>query len=54
MQTNDAWIDAFHNLGHKLVVSPYHDKDVNPDGSRKNRIIIFSYRAVVIRSNSGN
>ncbi len=40
MQTNDAWIDAFTNLGHKLVVkSPYHDKDVNPDGSKKNRII---------------
>lgn len=35
MQTNDAWIDAFRNLGHKLVVSPYHDKDVNPDGSKK-------------------
>lgn len=35
MQTNDAWIDAFRDLGYKLVVSPYHDKDVNPDGSAK-------------------
>ena len=35
MQTNDAWIDAFRDMGHKLVVSPYHDKDVNPDGSKK-------------------
>lgn len=35
MQTNDAWIDVFRDLGHKLVVSPYHDKDVNADGSKK-------------------
>ncbi len=26
------------NLGHKLVVSPYHDKDANPDGSKKNAL----------------
>lgn len=35
MQINDAWIDVFRDLGHKLVVSPYHDKDVNADGSKK-------------------
>ena len=35
MQTNDAWIDVFRDLGHKLVVSPYHDKDINADGSKK-------------------
>lgn len=35
LQTDDAWIDVFRDLGHKLVVSPYHDKDVNPDGSKK-------------------
>lgn len=35
MQTNDAWIDVFRDLGHKLIVSPYHDKDLNADGSKK-------------------
>jgi hypothetical protein len=35
LQVDDKWIDAFRDLGHKLVVSPYHDKDVNPDGSKK-------------------
>jgi hypothetical protein len=35
MQTNDAWIDVLRELGYKLVVSPYHDKDINADGSKK-------------------
>lgn len=35
MQTNNEWINVFRDLGHKLVVSPYHDKDVNADGSKK-------------------
>ena len=35
LQVDDKWIDALRNLGHKLVVSPHHDKDVNPDGSKK-------------------
>lgn len=35
LQTDDAWISVFRDMGHKLVVSPYHDKDVNPDGSKK-------------------
>lgn len=35
LQTDDAWIDVFRSMGHKLVVSPYHDKDINPDGAKK-------------------
>lgn len=35
LQTDDAWISVFRDMGHKLVVSPYHDNDVNPDGSKK-------------------
>lgn len=35
LQTDDAWISVFRDMGHKLVVSPYHDKDANPDGSKK-------------------
>lgn len=35
MQTNNAWIDVFRDMGYKLVVSPYHDKDINADGSKK-------------------
>lgn len=35
LQVDDKWIDVLKNMGHKLVVSPYHDKDVNPDGSKK-------------------
>ena len=35
LQVDDKWIDVLKGMGHKLVVSPYHDKDVNPDGSKK-------------------
>lgn len=35
LQVDDNWIDVLKNTGHKLVVSPYHNKDVNPDGSKK-------------------
>lgn len=35
LQVDGKWIDVLKNMGHKLVVSPYHDKDVNPDGSKK-------------------
>lgn len=35
LQVDDKWIDALKGMGHKLVVSPYHNKDVNPDGSKK-------------------
>lgn len=35
MRENDAWMDEFSKLGHKMVVSPFHDKDVNADGSKK-------------------
>ena len=35
LQVDDKWIDVLKNTGHKLVVSPYHNKDVNPDGSKK-------------------
>ena len=35
LQVDDKWIDVLKGMGHKLVVSPYHDRDVNPDGSKK-------------------
>lgn len=35
LQVDAKWIDVLKNTGHKLVVSPYHDKDANPDGSKK-------------------
>lgn len=35
LQVDDKWIDVLKGMGHKLVVSPYHDKDDNPDGSKK-------------------
>lgn len=35
LQVDDKWIDVLKGMGHKLIVSPYHDKDVNPDGSKK-------------------
>ena len=35
MQVDDAWIDIFKDMGHKLIISPYHDRDLNPDGSKK-------------------
>lgn len=35
LQVDDKWIDVLKNTGYKLVVSPYHNKDLNPDGSKK-------------------
>lgn len=35
LQVDDKWIDVLKGTGHKLIVSPYHDKDINPDGSKK-------------------
>ncbi len=32
--------DVLRELGYELVVSPYHDKDINADGS-KNHVTMF-------------
>lgn len=34
-RTDNKWIQVLTEYHHKLIVSPYHDKDVNEDGSTK-------------------
>lgn len=34
-KVRDTWMNSLSDLGYKMVVSPRHDKDTNPDGTLK-------------------